>query len=248
MALYSFGSGILVGTRTDIANATPVNFGVVQDVELDESADLKEAHGQFTHAIAQGRGKTKSTGKASVVTVSGLAFANLYYGIVPSSGYTATQFQEAGTIPSPSGPYTVTVANSANFADDDGVNFLTTGLPLTKVASGPAAGQYSVSAGVYTFAAADAGKAVLITYTYTVSASGQKLVVTNQLMGDAPVFQALFYTRFQGKQISVKLNACISTKLSFKTKLDDFTMPNFEFGYFADASGTVMTWNFPEVS
>jgi hypothetical protein len=28
--MYSFGSGVLLGTRTDIPNATPVNFGLVQ--------------------------------------------------------------------------------------------------------------------------------------------------------------------------------------------------------------------------
>ena len=40
--MYSFGSGVLLGTRTDIANATPVNFGLVQEVTIDETATIKE--------------------------------------------------------------------------------------------------------------------------------------------------------------------------------------------------------------
>ena len=37
--MYSFGSGVLLGTRTDILNATPLNFGLVQEVTIDESRD-----------------------------------------------------------------------------------------------------------------------------------------------------------------------------------------------------------------
>jgi hypothetical protein len=43
--MYSFGSGVLLGTRTDIANATPLNFGLVQEVTIDESATIKELTG-----------------------------------------------------------------------------------------------------------------------------------------------------------------------------------------------------------
>ena len=40
--MYSFGSGVLFGTRTDIANATPVNFGLVQEGTIEETATIKE--------------------------------------------------------------------------------------------------------------------------------------------------------------------------------------------------------------
>ena len=45
--MYSFGSGVLIGTRTDVANATPVNFGLVQEVTIEEAATVKELYGQF---------------------------------------------------------------------------------------------------------------------------------------------------------------------------------------------------------
>ena len=79
--MYSFGSGVLLGTRTDIANATPVNFGLVQEVTIDETATIKELTGQFQRPVAIARGSIKTTGKAKVARISGMAFANLFYGV-----------------------------------------------------------------------------------------------------------------------------------------------------------------------
>lgn len=245
--MYSFGSGVLIGTRTDIANATPVNFGLVQEVSIDETASVKELFGQFQRPLAMARGTIKTAGKAKVARISGLAFANLYYGTTPVAGQTATSFAEADTIAANS-PFIVTVANAATFINDEGVVYAASGLPLTKVAAGPAAGQYSVAAGVYTFDASDAGKAVLITYTYALTSGGQKLTIANQLLGTTPTFQALFYTTFQGQTVTVTLNNCTSSKLSFATKLEDFVLPEFDFACFPDASGNVMTWSFSEAS
>lgn len=245
--MYSFGSGVLLGARTDIPNATPVNFGLVQEVTIEETATIKELTGQFQHPVAIARGAIKTTGKAKVARISGIAFANLFYGVPPSSGQLATSFAEVGAVAA-SSPYTSTVANAASFADDEGVVYAATGLPLTKVASAPGAGQYSVASGVYTFNSGDAGKAILTSYTYTVSGGGQKFTVTNQLLGTTPTFQAVFYTTFQGQAISVKLNNCTSHKLSFQSKLEDFVMPEFDFNCFADAAGNIMTWSFGEAS
>ncbi|WOJ88055.1 hypothetical protein RZS28_09310 [Methylocapsa polymorpha] len=245
--MYSFGSGVLLGTRTDIANATPVNFGLVQEVTIEETATIKELYGQYQRPLAAARGTIKTTGKAKVARISGLAFANLFYGVAPSAGQIATSFAEAGAVAAAT-PFTMTVANATTFVDDDGVLYAATGLPLTKVASSPAAGQYSIASGVYTFNSADAGKAVLTSYTYTVSGSGQKFTVANQLLGTTPTFQAVFYTSFQGQAVSLKLNNCASTKLSFQTKLEDYVMPEFDFLCLADAAGNVMTWSFAEAS
>lgn len=251
--MFAFGSGVLQGFRTDVANATPVNFGLVQEVTSDWSFDLKEGYGQYQFPVVIARGKAKVTLKAKALRISGLAFGSFFFGIAPASGQKATAFAEAGAIPG-SSTYIVTVANSANFVEDLGVVSASTtlaggvGFPLTKVASGPTTGQYSVSAGVYTFAAADASKNVLISYTYTIAGSGQKIVITNQLLGFTPTFQANLFTTFQGNPITMSLPNCVSSKLGFGTKLDDFTMPEFDFSIFADASGNVGTWSMAEAS
>lgn len=116
--MYSFGSGVLLGTRTDIANATPVNFGLVQDVTIEETATIKELTGQFQRPVAIARGTIKTTGKAKVARISGMAFANLFYGVTPAAGQIATSFAETGTITS-SSTYTVLVLMAAAaFADE----------------------------------------------------------------------------------------------------------------------------------
>lgn len=245
--MYSFGSGVLIGTRTDIVNATPINFGLVQEVTIEEAATVKELYGQFQHPVAIARGTIKTTGKAKVARISGLAFASLFYGVAPVAGQVATAFAEAAVVPS-AAPYAVTPANSATFGDDAGVIYAATGMPLVKVATAPAAGQYTLSAGVYTLSANDAGKALLLNYTYAIAATGQKFSVLNQLTGTTPTFQAQFFTTFQGQSVSLKLNNCTSSKLSLQTKLEDFVVPEFDFSCFADATGTVMTWSFAEAS
>lgn len=84
-----------------------------------------------------------------------------------NAGYAGgTVTDELANIPANPGPYTISVAQAANFSGDSGVKFSIGNVPLVLVTANPAAGQYSVSAiGVYTFNAADTNKAVKISYT-----------------------------------------------------------------------------------
>jgi hypothetical protein len=60
-------------------------------------------------------------------------------------------------------------------------------------------------------------------------------------MGYAPTFKCDLYLPFQGKSMILTLNSCISSKMSFSTKLDDFLVPEFDFEAFADASNNLGT-------
>jgi Phage gp6-like head-tail connector protein len=63
-------------------------------------------------------------------------------------------------------PYSVSAqAPYGNWASDGGVTF-SNGVSLTPVTGNPAAGQYAVVNGVYSFAQQDAGSTVLLTYGY----------------------------------------------------------------------------------
>ncbi|HTZ79050.1 MAG TPA: hypothetical protein VMC10_14130 [Stellaceae bacterium] len=239
MAQYSFGSGVLFGTRSDVANATPIRFGALQDVSIDFSFTLKELFGQYQFPLAVGRGTGKISGKAKFAQINGLTLNSLFFGQSTAAGQTLTSLTEAQSVPAAT-PYTVTVANAASFAADLGVVYAATGLPLTKVASAPAQGQYAVSAaGVYTFAAADASAAILVSYTYTQASGGVTATIANQLLGTAPTFQANFYETFNGKQVNLQLNQCVGEKLTIATKQEDFTIPEFDFMAFADAAGNI---------
>lgn len=246
--MFAFGSGVLIGKRTDLADQTPINFGLVQEVTLDLSFDTKELYGQYQLPVAIARGKGKFTGKAKMANISGLALGTLFFGINPAAGQVATIFGEGPTA-IPVTPFTLTVANGATWTKDLGVVNAATGLPLTLVTAAPDAGQYSVAAGgIYTFSSADnvAGVEVLISYNYTISATGQKIVQVNALLGTTPTFEANLYTTFQGKPLTVQLPNCVSSKLAMATKLDDFLIPEMDFDIFADAAGNIGTWSFAD--
>lgn len=240
--MFMFGSGVLFGKRTDVANSTPTLFGTLQEVQIDLQFTNKELYGQNQFPVAVARGEGKIQGKAKFASINGRAYNDLFLGQTLASGETRVAYMEAGAVPAAS-PYTVTVANAVTFKEDLGVINASTGIALVKVASAPATGQYSVdeATGTYTFAAADTGTAVLYNYRYTMSTagSGQSINISNQLLGTAPQFQAVFYETYQSKQLSLTLNACISDKLSLQTKTSDFTVPEMDFSAFADAAGNI---------
>jgi hypothetical protein len=81
-----------------------------------------------------------------------------------SAGYAVQD--EAASVPAAPGPYNVSAAAPFGpWASDAGVVYAG-GTPLEAVTGTPSAGQYNVSGGAYTFAAADAGAAVLISYGF----------------------------------------------------------------------------------
>jgi hypothetical protein len=144
------------------------------------------------------------------------------------------------------------VANAAGFKTDLGVKYASTGLPFVNVASGPTVGQYSLNTttGVYTFAAADEGQAVAISYTYTptVNTAGETVTMTNPLIGTAPAFKSVVSQVFNGERITLTLNQCVASKFTFDTKLEDFNIPEFDFSCFVDASNTLGTISLGESS
>lgn len=75
-------------------------------------------------------------------------------------------------------PYQYTVVNAGTFLSDGGVVYAATSAPLAITTGTPTVGQYSVNAGVYTFAAADANQKLAITYSFSLAASiGVNVVV-----------------------------------------------------------------------
>jgi hypothetical protein len=244
--MFSFGSGVLIGTPAG-AVPTPVNFGLIQEATFDEAGTLKSLFGQNRRALAVGAGTIKTTLKAKSARISGLMFASLYYGIAAVAGQNTTAIGEAGTVPA-SSTYTIQTANHTTWVQDQGVIYAATGLPLTRVASVSAVGQYSVSAGVYTFYSGDASAKVLISYNYTVASTGQTITIPNPLIGPTVSFGANLYTvdPTTGGNMTLQLYNVVMAKLSFGTKLEDFTLPDFEGECYVNAAGNMGEWSFPD--
>lgn len=250
MALLGlFGPGTMFVTRTDIANATPVNIGYANEFSIDITAESKELFGQNDYPLLVATGTRKVTAKVKAAVVSGMALNSVFLGGGGSlgTGQTKMAINESGTVPST--PYQITVANGATFVRDLGVTDASTGQPLTKVASGPTTGQYSVNTtgGIYTFASADTGKSVLISYVYTVTGTGQKQSVIAQPIGTTTTFRFDYQITTNGQSYYIGATQCISNKLTHAFKLSDFDMPEIDFACFSDATGKVFDLSYGNI-
>jgi hypothetical protein len=110
-------------------------------------------------------GEDDPPGNMQSILLSGYTFCRGRQNVVVQyqAGYTV--FAEPHTVPT--GLYLVTAnAPSGPWGSDWSVTYASSGIPLTAVAASPSAGQYTVSSGIYTFSAADAGASVLISYGY----------------------------------------------------------------------------------
>jgi hypothetical protein len=247
-----FGPGVAWGTPlvdyqgNAIANPQPIMIAAQQDISFDFSWDEKMAYGQNQFPIEAARGKGKITGKISNVRILGQLWNSLVFGQTQTNGIYANYFDQTGsTIPSPSGPYTIVVTPPSSGTWNYGLGVRDSNdLPMTLVASGPTTGQYSVSAGTYTFAAADAGKKVFIDYNYTAtSTTAHKGTIINSQMGYAPYFQLDWTESHYGNLVTFTCPRVLLSKFNLNTKLDDYTYPEYDFTVFADPSGNIMTYS-----
>jgi hypothetical protein len=106
---------------------------------------------QWSYQPWNGYGNAPPLGQSPYLFREGIQNVAVSY----TAGQVTNQWYESATVPSVS-PYTVTVANSSTFWQDEGVT----------TASGAAVTGYAVANGVYTFPASAAGEAVLISYQY----------------------------------------------------------------------------------
>lgn len=243
-----FGAGEFFGVPlTDalgaaISNPTPIRIGVLQSMSLDVSGDLKELHGQYQFAMDAARGKGKIGGKAEFAQISGRALNSLFFGQTQTTGTLNAVFADTTGAAIPGTPYAITpsIPGSGTWVEDLGV-IRSDGTALTRVASGPATGQYSVAAGVYTFAAADTTVVVFISFRYTAtSTNARSLIVNNVAMGQAPTFKGFAHCDYKGKKALVVLPQVMSTKLALLgTKIDDHNMQSVEYSVYANGVGSV---------
>jgi hypothetical protein len=143
----------------------------------------------------------------------------------------------------------ITVANAATFIEDAGVIYAATGIQLKCVASAPTTGQYAVNAGVYTFAAADAGLFVLPSYVCT-KTTGNNFTYYAQPMGFRPTFMIVASNpsrtnnpAYPGTGFSLTVwNAGID-KFSLDFKNEDWTIPESSWSASQDFQGRVFTFS-----
>lgn len=149
----SVQSSYSVGPFTDYGSPGPVTLSGTQSVPMTQVPSSPGAgHYSVNPATGVYSFSTADNGKQIIISYSFYRYRLIG--------------QEVTIIPF-SGPFTVTVDNSSNYSGDQGVVYFPSGNALQLIGSGtPTVGQYKHSGATYTFAAADAGLAIIINYTY----------------------------------------------------------------------------------
>jgi hypothetical protein len=220
----------------------------LQDFSVDIDVTVKELRGQYQFPDDTADADRKLTWKCGTGRMDIDVYNNLIFGesaITP--GGEDVNVNEQHTVPA-SSPYTISVTNSADFVKDEGVIYAS-GTPAqvgqklqNNGVSSPSTGQYIVSAGVYTFAAADAGLKVNLSYISTVT-TGRSLLVTNHTQGWGPgieIYCANPYQEFTPLVPNyLKLFACKVTKTGAPIKRADYVIVPIEGEAYADSAGNV---------
>ncbi|MFT4098626.1 MAG: hypothetical protein QM651_16025 [Rhodoblastus sp.] len=242
----AFGSGVLFATPS--GGGAPINFGILQECSIDETLQTKRLYGSYNFPVAVAAGERTLVGKSKFARLSAAAVGLLMYNTQPAVG---TQYLQLGEVVPSGATSPWNCANQVNYAEDQGVIYAASGLPLKLIATGtPNAGEYKQTAGAYTFNAADIAAGLLVNYAYTVAASGRTVNVNQALMGPMTYFSARLYQADPqtGLYYGVKLFQCVSTKLTHQTKVGDWTVPEFDFEAFANGAGQVMQKFYPDAA
>lgn len=222
----------------------------LQDFSIDIDATLKELRGQFQFPDDVATSDRKLAWKSGFGRMDIDAYNQLFWGETSiGTGGKNVNVNENHTIPA-TNPTTITVTNNATFFGDEGVIYTTGGGPaneqagqkLNRVASNPGPGQYSFSAGVYTFNIDDAGLGVNISYLSTVT-TGRILTVNNHTQGWGPaveIYAANPYQEFTaGVPNYCHLYSAKITKIGMPFKRADYLITSIEGEAYANSSGVV---------
>ncbi len=260
----AYGNAIAASAQSSLL------LGVLQDVSVDINADVKELFGQNSFPFAVGRGKTKVGIKAKAAQVYGNLWNNLFFGqnnnLTQGTLYQDVYATTQMTVPATSA-YVITISSAASSATNiqipnSGATGSATllsivnanGVPMTQgAATALGVFTWTSASGAITFSSSDASLGVYISYGYHASVTGvsgtpgpYNQLVANIPMGYAPVFQTDLLMTYQGKSLTLTFFSCITSKLSFATKIDDFLIPEFDISAFANPAGQVMRWSTSE--
>lgn len=233
-----FGIGALWGQRTDVPGIGPDQFAILQDNSVEFTFEVKELYSQLGYPVDIARGKGKVTGKAKAARVFAALYADIFFGETFVTGEQNVSQSETYTLAAG----TQSVAHASTFVADLGVFYSTGGnIRFSYVTGAPSAtGTYSTGTnGIYTFFSGDIGAVVAVSYVYS-DTSGKTITINNHFMGYTPTFMGTFYqqknTLGGTGQLTLRLNQCVSSHFTLPSKIDDYSIQDFDFQAFARSS------------
>lgn len=244
---FVFGAGDLFAKASG-NNPTPVHFGALQGVTVNFSGTEVARYGRSVFPKLLMRGTVKITGEAKFAAISGRILSDLVLGDgAPQTGTVRAAEDEPHTITG--GGFNAT--HAADFVSDLGVVRASNRDRYERVLSEPHGRQYACneSSGAYDFGDDQENRAVLASYTWLDTANGCTVPIQNRQQGLAPTFAMVLTEAFEGRELTLVLNACAASKLSLPFEMEDFTIAGLGFSAMADANGVVgsMSFHGPQV-
>jgi hypothetical protein len=239
-----FGSGVLymIPNAGNLAtNPTPLQVGLLQDVQLEIKGDTKELYDNQQIPAAIARGKIKVSGKGKFASLDPMFYSQLYFGLPTTTGVQRPVFNEPHSAVASLSPTQATATVDLGVIITGGTGF-EVGTQMQAVNAAPTVtGTYHFTPGptaTYAFLAADvtAGLTVNLNYTWPDTSHGITLALPSQLMGYAPQFAALLYNDFKAQMFAMQLNACVLGGISIPTKQEDFWVSDFDFSCSRDSN------------
>ena len=235
------GSGYLA-LRDANLNAYPC--GVLQDVSLDMTSDVKELMGSNKVAFL-----TAEVGRKYKLTAKFAQFNSALVGAV-MGGTVASGAKYVGTATKTASTSTFTVVTADfgtpagwAFVSDLGVSYNATNQPLKYNASTLAAAQYQNTAAAYTLHSTDASAVVNVSCIYSATA-GETTSVSNSAIGLSTYFSVyLFQATTQAdatvKKIGWYFPAVLLPSLKMDFKNTDFAVQSIDLNVFANSAGLI---------
>lgn len=227
---------------------TPMELMGLQEVSFNRTAKFVplKGSGQYPDAVAVADKEIK--GKAKVGRIDGELFNQFMFGENPTTNAPIVYPDEQHTTPASPGPYTVSVTNHSTFSKDLGVRY-SNGQPVINMqgAALTAAGQYNVTAGVYTFDSADAGVLMYISYEGT-STLGTFYTEHAQLQGWSPILQMVLWNPYASTLNLSNNNGFIFYNVVFgglnvPVKRDDWEYPELEWEAYPSPTDNNAVWS-----
>lgn len=231
---------LIDGQRVPQADTTPIRLGNLKGIELDIAMDLNFPGTQLQYKVNAATGDKEIRGSAQLGAFSSRAINQLYFPNQAAAGARLVLDNGRSAVPGSPFQITPTVPQSGTWESDLGVCFTDDGTVLKRVPATPAAGEYSVSAGVYTFNLLDTTKEVSISFVYDIS-GGEKVTVANQFKDLSASFEIILQGRYNNLQVTWILNKCVADAFSLPSTTESFLIQDFEFEAIADLSGNVGT-------
>lgn len=225
------------------ANPTPIPFAFFKGADVEVNQTKVDFRGQFKAPIDFGDGPLDIKLKIDALDIRGTILSAITSGATTVVGSKlVTPGSETTTIPTT--PFQYTVAQTATFVEDGGVYDVTAGKWLTRVASAPTTGQYSVSGvGLYTFAAADVAHIVAFTYVYSSASVGFTTSYSNVIQGPSTFFLARVYNIFTvagvNRPLGWEFPQTHFGKLAMALKVGAWMEPTIEAACSADVGQTL---------